>query len=238
MKKKMLSIMFAVVLALSVIGCSSSPKAENKPNEPAKTEEKTDDKKEKDNKKEEAEKSETLEESKELEELEGSQELNKYGITDQQLESFVSTMKERVQKEYFEVHEINPEGFTWAEGHWLDDIKMESLVALAMSGMPISQEQFKDDIVSFEADSNDVNQKSELRALVMEICINWLADEEIDYETFVNTTQALYYDVEYAERLKGLEELSGYTEAPETTEDYVKNAEVWSRFIRENVAFS
>lgn len=229
MKKKVLSVVLAAVLVFSVFGCSAPAEKEAESEETVKTEETA--------KAEETEK--TGEEDAASEE---SQELNKYGITDKQLDALVSTVKERVQKEYLEVHGINPAEFTWAEGRWMYPHAYEILMAydpFLTMGTPDydsvlekwGEMEEKYPVLDFEADGNEVNFKDELLHLVADICLNWLAEEEIDYETFKTAVNELQYDEVYADKMA-----NGFSEQ-EASELAKDEMDIFSMVIRENVTF-
>lgn len=200
-------------MLFSVFGCSAPAEKESGAEDSTKTEEAA--------KTEEEDAKVEEDAAVEEESSEEPQALNEYGITDKQLEAFVNTMKERVQKEYLEVHGINPAEFTWSED---DDFWGGSSITMFEG---IRQSYYDGEFItspvkvvesmietvppkSFEEDSNEVNKKDELNILVADICANWLVDEEIDYGKFMSALEELYP---------------------------VSESRRWYPFIRENVTF-
>lgn len=196
MRKKVLSIVLVAALAVSMLGCSASSSKESETKEPAK--------------KEETAKTEEKEE-----EQEESQELNKYGITDAQLEAFVSTMKERIQKEFFDVYGIDPAGFEWAEGPWLDNRDVIAMLWMnSYAGIPADTvvESMEDNYKNVSRYDPSVDSfpsvSGELLALVDVIFATWVSEENIDLELFDEAIGELYGE------------------------------EAWSGFVRETVSFN
>ena len=185
MKKKILSVVLVVVVVFSAFGCLAPNDKETKQGDSANTEETA----------------KTEEEDADEKEGPGdSQELNEDGITDQQLEALVDLMKERVQKEYLDVHGIDPAGFTLqGKDEWLPPQMGATIGAHYRAGVDMLElwESTKEslEVMSFEEDENPVELKDELSVLIADIFISWLEDEEMDetdYETFETTTATLY----------------------------------------------
>ncbi len=234
--RKTWSIVLAAVMVFFVFGCSAPAEKNAKQEDSAKAEESV----------------ETEEEETDTEE---SQKLNEYGITDKQLDAFVSTVKERVQKEYLEAHGIDPAEFTWSDSAgatWMPN-EFNTVLALCYAtgdDLSIGWESWKErnkeaaGIKSFEEDEKPVNKKDELRYLLGDICVNWLEEEEMDeadYTTFQETTKAVYYDEAYTfskESQEIIELYSGQTdEIEEWAARYAESISPWEWLIRDKVTF-